>query len=169
VREPRIEERAEQPYLAIRSEVTEGVPAVVDRAFPALFAWLREHGVQPSGPPFIRFLELDGTGEPLELEVAAPVSGDARGGGPVRAGVLPAGRYVTLLHVGPYRSTAAPDLGDARAALVGWIAEHGVSCDRPTERGSALACGVEHYRVGPHEQPDPSKWETEFAYLTLEG
>ncbi len=43
--EPRIEDRPEQSYLAVHREVTDGVPAAVDSAFPALFAWLGEHGV----------------------------------------------------------------------------------------------------------------------------
>jgi hypothetical protein len=52
--EPQIQQRDEQQYLAIRSEVTNGAPAVVDRTFPQLFAWLGQHGVEPAGPPFIR-------------------------------------------------------------------------------------------------------------------
>ena len=82
-REPRIEVRAEQPYLAIHRHVTDGVPAAVDSAFPELFAWLGERGIAPSGPPFMRFREVDPDGEPLELEVAAPV--DKAVGGRTRA------------------------------------------------------------------------------------
>jgi effector-binding domain-containing protein len=166
--EPQIEERAEQPYLGIRCDVTDGIAPVVDRAFPQLFAWLGEHGVEPCGPPFIRFREVDRAGEPLDIEVAAPVSGEPQGGGPVHADALPAGRYATLLHVGPYRSETATDLGDAQAALTAWVAEHGVTYSRPTERGLALACCVEHYRIGPVEESDWTKWETDLAYLVLE-
>ena len=111
-REPRIEVRSEQPYLAIHRHVTDGVPAAVDSAFPELFAWLGERGIAPSGPPFMRFREVDPDGEPLELEVAAPVDvavgGPYTGDAPVLADALPAGRYVTLLHVGPYRSEREP-------------------------------------------------------------
>jgi effector-binding domain-containing protein len=166
--EPQIEERNEQSYLGIRCEVTEGVAPVVDRAFPQLFAWLGEQGVEPAGPPLIRYRELDGAGEPLEIEVAAPVSGESRGGGPVHAGTLPAGRYLTFLHVGPYRSEAATDLGDAQASLISWASERGVTYSRPTEHGLTLPCCVEHYRVGPYEEADWTKWETEIAYLIVE-
>jgi hypothetical protein len=72
--EPKIQQRDALPYLAIRSEVTNGIPAVVDTAFPQLFAWLGQHGVEPTGAPFIRYLEVDHEGEPLEIEVAAPVA-----------------------------------------------------------------------------------------------
>ena len=65
--EPQIQQRDALPYLAIRSEVTNGIPAVVDRTFPQLFAWLGQHGVEPAGPPFIRYLEVDHDGAPLEI------------------------------------------------------------------------------------------------------
>jgi hypothetical protein len=87
----------------------------------------------------------------------------------VHSDALPAGRYATLLHVGPYRSETANDLGDAQAALTAWAAEHGVAYSRPTEPGLALACCVEHYRIGPVDESDWTKWETELAYLVLEG
>jgi effector-binding domain-containing protein len=170
--EPQIEQRAERPYLGIRSEVpTGGIRTVVDRAFPQLFAWLREHGIQPSGPPFIRFHEVSPAGEPLEIESAAPV-GDAVAapdGGPVGAGVLPAGRYVTAVHIGPYRHDSVPDLGHAQAALKDWTGRHGIVCSRPSDRGESLACYVEHYRIGPPMEADWTKWETELAYLIVEG
>jgi effector-binding domain-containing protein len=165
--EPQIQARAAQPYLAIACEITDGVPAAVDRAFPELYGWLAEKGVAPAGPPFIRTLELDRTGEPLVLEVAAPVANSAAADGRVHAGVLPAGRYVTFVHVGPYRSKTAPDLGAARAALVSWMAENEITHGGATERGSALACYVEHFRVGPVEDPDFTKWETELTYLIV--
>ena len=167
--EPQIEERNEQPYLGIRSQVTEGVPAVVDRSFPQLFAWLGRHGVEPAGPPFIRFHEVDHAAEPLEIEVAAPVAGGAPSDATVRAGVLPAGRYATLLHNGPYRHDEVPDLGDAQVALRDWTEQQGIVTGRPSERGYSLACCVEHYRVGPPMEKDWTKWETELAYLVVES
>jgi effector-binding domain-containing protein len=168
--EPKIEDRTEQQYLAIRSEVTNGIPAVVDRTFPQLFAWLGQHGVEPAGPPFIRYLEVDEAGEPLEIEVAAPVEGAAEPpeDAPVRADTLPAGRYATLIHTGPYRKEDVPDLGDAQVALRTWTEQQGIVTGRPSERGSSLAACVEHYRIGPPMEADWTKWETELAYLVVE-
>jgi len=166
--EPQIQQRDEQRYLAIRREVTNGIPAVVDQAFPQLFAWLGRHGAEPAGPPFIRYLEVDHAGEPLEIEVAAPVTGDAPEDNTVRADTLPAGRYATLLHTGPYRSEDVPDLGDAQAALRSWTEQQGIVTGRPSERGSSLPCCVEHYRIGPPMEQDWTKWETELAYLVVE-
>ena len=168
--EPQIEERPEQAYLGIRCELTDGIRAAVDKAFPQLFGWLGEQGVAPSGPPFIRYRELDHAGEPLVIEAAAPVSdrADPPEGAPVQAGVLPAGRYATLPHVGPYTHDTDPDLVDTPAALRRWIESEGITVSRPSERGSSLPCCVEHYRIGPPMEKDWTTWETELTYLVLE-
>lgn len=166
--EPQIELRPAQPYLGIAGAITDGVPAFVDSVFPELFSWLGAHGVEPAGPPFIRFRELDTDGEPLELDVGAPVDTDARGDERVRADALPAGRYLTLMHIGPYRSETLPDLAVARERLTSWAAREGIVYSRETDRGSALPCCVERYLIGPPAEADFSKWETEFAYLILD-
>lgn len=163
--QPQIQQRAAQPYMGMTRRVTEGVPAAVDGAFPALFAWLGEHGVEPAGAPFIRTREVDERSEPLELDVGVPVAAPVEPDGDVRADELPAGRYLTLLHIGPYRSQTATDLGDARAALLRHADERGIVYSRATERGALLPCAVEHLRVGPVDTPDHTAWETEVAYL----
>jgi hypothetical protein len=165
--EPRIERRPVQRYLGITRQVTHGVPAAVDQAFPALFAWLGERGIRPTGPPFIRTRAIDRRGEPLELDVAAPVDGDVQGEGEVRVDELAESDYLTFLHVGPYRSETETDLGDARASLMGFAEEHRIVTGRESERGTELPCCVEHLRVGPHDTPDYATWETELAYLIV--
>jgi hypothetical protein len=162
---PAIEDRAELPYLAIRCEITDGIRAAVDTAFPAFFGWLGEHGVTPAGPPFIRLRELDHAGEPLVLDVGAPVAAGAAPDGPVHAGSLPAGRYAVLLHVGPYSSRTAWDLGDAQAHLADWIAEQGLAHRRRSARGWTVPCAVESFRIGPVDDEDFTRWETELAWL----
>jgi effector-binding domain-containing protein len=166
--EPKTELRPAQPYLGISGEVADGVPPFVDHAFPELFGWLREHAVDPAGAAFIRYRELGTDGEPLAIEVGVPVSDGATGDERVRAGVLPAGRYLTLLHVGPYRSETVPDLAAARDRLTTWAAEHGIVYSRETTRGRTLPCCLERYLIGPVEMSEFSKWETEFAYLVLD-
>jgi effector-binding domain-containing protein len=166
--EPTIQLRPAQPYLGIAGRITAGVPAFVDKAFPELFAWLGEHGIEPAGAPFIRYRELNADGQPRELEVGAPVGDNPQGDERVRADALPAGRYLTLLHRGPYRSETAPDLAAARERLVSWAADHGIVYSRENRRGLTLPCALERYLIGPVEEPDFSKWETEFAYLILD-
>jgi effector-binding domain-containing protein len=163
--EPQIEQRAEQPYAGIRMRVTmDGLPGAVDQGFPELFGWLAEHGVAPAGPPFIRYHVIDMERE-LEIELGVPADVAAEADGRVRPGVLPAGRYVVLRHTGPYDGLIA-----SNAALQEWAAEHGVALDSlDTPDGSSWRGRVEHYLTNPAEEPDPSKWEVDVAYLTTDA
>src|SRR5919108_2884361 len=65
--ELQISRRPAVPYLGMRRRVTDGIAAAVDGAFPELFRRLGQAGVQPAGPPFIRFLAVDDDGERTEL------------------------------------------------------------------------------------------------------
>jgi effector-binding domain-containing protein len=157
--EPEIQQRPEQPYVAIAARVSGEAEfrQAADSGFPALFGWLAEQGIAPAGPPFIRYREFDEAGEPVEIELAAPVAAGVAADGPVRADALPAGRWATLLHVGPYSHGTEPDLRAAHATLRKWLDAEGLRAGKEC---------VEQYRIGPVEEADYSKWETELAYLT---
>jgi effector-binding domain-containing protein len=94
----------------------------------------------------------------IKIELAIPVDADPPSDEHVRAGVLPAGRYVTLLHVGPYDG-----LIGANGALHQWANEHSIA--RRMESDSIWGGRVERYLTDPSQQPDPSTWQTELAYL----
>jgi effector-binding domain-containing protein len=158
--EPRVEQRAEQPYAGIRMRVTmDGLSGAVDQGFPELFGWLAEHSMAPAGPPFIRYHVIDMDGElDIELGVPADVTAD---GTRVQPGVLPAGRYAVLRHTGPYDGLIA-----SNAALLRWAGEHGVALDSwDTPDGTAWRSRVEHYLTNPAAEPDPAKWEVDVAFL----
>lgn len=170
-RGPMIERRTAQPYVGIRAQVAseQEFRAAVDRGFPELFGWLQNNGIQPSGAPFIRYLEVSGDGQPLRVELGAPTGSEVSSNGPVHADVLPAGRYATLLHVGPYSSAKVADLADARAELLEWARGQGVEWNgSETPRGTAFGACVERYLTDPRSEPDWSKWRTELAYLIRE-
>ena len=151
--EPQLQRREAQRYLAIHVHVTSEAEfrRAADTGFPELFGWLGEHGVEPAGPIFIRY-RADSDDIELGVPVAPGVTGDER----VRAGELPAGRWATFVHVGPYRSETDPDLAAGRATLEAWADAQGLA------RGDY----VEHYLKGPVEEPDHARWETELASLT---
>jgi effector-binding domain-containing protein len=164
--EPQIELREAQQYVGIRAPVTAGIRDFADNAFPELFGWVFENGIAPAGPPFLRYHEVDRSGEPLEVEAGVPVeSPPASANGRVQGGALPAGRYLTALHVGPYTSDTVTDLGDARAELVKWARDNEVAYGRETDRGLSFPCALERFIVGPVDDPDFTNWQTEFAYL----
>ena len=167
-RDPSIEQRPEEPYAGIAAEVEneDEFRSVVDRSFPELFGWLQSHGIAPAGAPFIRYLELSRDGQPLRFELGVATGAAPEADGPVHAGVLPAGRYATLVHVGPYTHAEVDDLSDARAALSAWAERKGVGLESSaTARGTAFTASVERYLTDASREPDWSRWETELACL----
>ncbi|MGH4023273.1 MAG: GyrI-like domain-containing protein [Pseudonocardiaceae bacterium] len=161
--EPQIEQRPAQPYIGIRETVAkDGFPAAVDKGFPELFSRLEEQGLSLAGAPFIRYHLTSGT--EFEIELGAPADAVVPDEGRIRSGSLPAGRYVTLRHLGPFGELPA-----AHEALQQWAREHGVTLDSwDTDRGTGWLGCAEHYLVDPSAEPDPAKWEVELAYLTEE-
>jgi effector-binding domain-containing protein len=171
-REPKIERRPEQPYAGITGEAANEAEfrSFVDAAFPELFGWLGDQGIEPAGAPFIRYLEVSRDAQPLRFELGAPTNGAPHADGPVQAGELPAGRYATLLHVGPYRHAEVADLDDARARLSAWAEREGIRLQSAaTARGTAFEASVERYLTDVSRERDWSKWETELACLIAES
>ncbi len=157
--QPAIEQRPAVPYAAIPVTVTmASFPAAADACFPELLGWLGASGVQLAGPPFIRYLVVHMEAE-LEVEFGAPVAGPVPASDRVRGGELPAGRYLTLVHTGPYDGLIA-----ANAAVQDWAAGNGITLES-SAGGHRFAGRVEHYRTDPRAEPDPANWQTEVAYL----
>lgn len=156
---PEIETRAEQPYVAVRAKVTMGEIAAFARRFGEVFGWLDSHGLAPAGPPFFKYNVIDMARE-LEMEAGVPVATATSGDDQMVAGVLPAGRYATLTHVGH-----PSELMAATRALLDWAAEQGLTWDvTPSEDGDRWACRLENYLTDPDQEPDMSKWVTQLAF-----
>jgi effector-binding domain-containing protein len=159
VTEPKIVDRSEQASVGIRTQVSlEEFASVIDKTFPEVFAWLEKQNVAPAGAPFIRYHIINMT-DKLDVEMGVPVAATMSGDGRVSAGVLPAGRYATLVYTGPYDG-----LMEANRVLIDWAKEKGIAWDRwDDENGDAFRSRVEFYNTDPREEPDPQKWETEVA------
>jgi effector-binding domain-containing protein len=158
--EPVLVERAAQPYVAITAKVR---MAEIGTAVPPLsgevFGWLGTQGVEPSGPAFWRYTVID-MSRYLQIEAgeptAEPIDGDER----VHSGMLPAGRYATLRHIG-----APQTLIDATGRLLEWADAQGLRWDvSPSPEGEQWGCRLEIYHTNPQDQPDMNKWETELAF-----
>jgi effector-binding domain-containing protein len=148
--EPKIEERAEQPYMGIRTVTPwQQLPVVIPRSIGEVFDFLGEQGLEPRGAPFIRYHVIDMEGE-LDIEVGWPVAQPVSGNSRVQPGSFPAGRYASLVHTGPY-----DQLVQANAALLDWIARAGAKVDQsPTPRGDAFGSRYESYLSEPDEKPE---------------
>ena len=163
-REPTIVEWPAKPYAAIAAHVTmQNIADVVPPLNGEVFGWLAQRGVTPAGPPFWKYNVID-MQRGIEVEagvgVAAPVEGDGR----VQSGVLPAGRYVTVRHVG-HPATLATVTG----ALLDWAAANGLTWDvTPSPAGDRWACRLELYLSDPRSEPDMNRWETQLAFRLRE-
>jgi effector-binding domain-containing protein len=156
--QPRIIQRTEQPYVAIRALVTmQKLGEVAPGLHPEVHSWLRSQDVQPTGQPFFKYNVVD-MDRQLEVEVGVPVAAPLTGEDRVLAAVLPAGRYATLWHTGH------PDgLLDATRMLRDWAEQEGLAFDvTSTADGEQWACRLEIY----HDEPgqDMNEWETELAF-----
>jgi effector-binding domain-containing protein len=157
---PKIVERTEQPYVAVKSVVKmDEIGPTAGKLLGEVFGWLSGHGLTPAGAPFFRYNVVD-MERGLEIEFALPTAAQAAGDDRVLAGVLPAGRYASLIHLGPYEQ-----LYDANAALGDWIKEQGLTVDvAKSPEGDRFGCRLEIYLNDPGVEKDPAKWETEVAF-----
>jgi effector-binding domain-containing protein len=156
---PRIETRAEQPYVAVVAQVAMAELAELAQRFGEVFGWLDAHGLQPGGAPFFKYDEIDMAGT-LRVQAGVPIASLVQGDAGVVGGVLPGGRYVTVLHHGH------PDqLEQATASLLEWADEQGLRWDMtPGERGEVWGSRLEFYLTDPNEEPDLEKWVTQLAF-----
>ena len=153
---PTIEKRVDQPYAAIPVSVRiEELGSVVPPLTGQVFDWLAVRGIAPTGPPFWRYVVVDMENR-LELETGVPVTSLIEGDGEVRTGLLPAGRYATVVHTGH------PDtLVTATRDLLQWGSAHAVEWDAD---GNRWRCRLEEYLSDPVEVPDMSEWQTRLAF-----
>ena len=156
--EPKVVERASQPYAAIRAFVTmETIGQVLPGLHPEVRRWLDKEGAAIAGDPFFKYNVIDMAHE-MEVEVGFPVDRAVVGDERVLAGVIPTGRYATVAYTG-----RPEGLIDATEALLQWAAHEGLRWDvTETPKGDRWAARLEIYELDP--PADMSQWTTELAF-----
>ena len=151
--EPTVVGRQERAYLGIPAVVT---METIDQVVPALVGEVLDRvGPLGAGAPFVRYDVIDMDRE-LRIEVGVPVAEGTAGDERLVAGVLPAGRYLSATHTGPYEH-----LEEATGQFLRRASEHGHVFDvRGGEDGDVWGCRLEHYPTDPSVEPDPQRWET---------
>ncbi|MBZ0298891.1 MAG: GyrI-like domain-containing protein [Anaerolineae bacterium] len=159
---PRLEQRAEQHYMGIRTRAAMSqLSTVIPQSIGEVFAWLGQRGVEPAGPPLVRYYVIDMEAE-LDIEMGVRVVHAVSGDGRVQPGVIPAGRYATLIHTGPYDGLMA-----ATANLLTWAQANDITWQiSKAGQDEVWGARIEFYPTDPQAEPDPQKWETELAFLT---
>jgi effector-binding domain-containing protein len=115
-----IKEQPAQPILSIQTRTpVQMLPQVLGRAFDALMQHLASHGEYPAGAPFVAYYNMDM--QDLDLEIGFPVTHPVEGSGEIESGSIPAGRFGSTLHTGPY-----PEIGPAYETLTAWLRRQGL-------------------------------------------
>ena len=157
---PEIVTRPDQPFAAVRISLDRSdIPSKAPPLIGEVAGWLAAKGVAPVGAPFFSYLEMPEDG-PMLMDVGFPTATELAGDGRVRTGTIPAGRFATLIHTGPYDG-----LYEANVALGEWLGKQGIPHTMPDDAaGEYDAALLEIYTTDPATEPDPQTWETEVAF-----
>lgn len=156
ITDPKLEYREARNYMGMRSRVPMSeFEQIIPQSLDELFAWLGKHNMEPAGAPFMRYHVINMVGN-MDVELGASVTSAVAGDNRVAAGVLPAGRYASLVYTGIENGV------EGNKALPGWGAAQGLVWDSwETEQGDAFGARLESYLTSPEEEPNPAEWETE--------
>ena len=157
ISKPKLEDRDAQHFVGIRTQVPmKALKNVIPHLLGDVFAWVEKQGVAPVGAPFIRYHVIDMAGS-MDVEVGVPVATAVQGDEWISSGVIPAGRYATLVYSGVTGIKG-------NKALLDWAVNNDIKWDRwDDEHGDAFRARVEYFLTDPAEEPDKKKWETEVA------
>jgi len=159
-----VRHRAAQPAATVTRTVTMTTMDEVVDEIPPLIDWLAARGQAPSGPAFLRYLVIDMAAD-LVVQAGVPVAVPVQGDGHVEADVLPAGDYLTTVHVGPY-----DDLEAVTGELLDHAAGEGLRFDaHPSDAGDVWTSRLEWYETNPVEEPDPARWVTRLELKLADG
>jgi effector-binding domain-containing protein len=165
VTEPKLEERPMQHYMGIRTlAALPELSTVIPQLHSEVMKWLQQQGISPNGAPFIRYHVINMETK-LDIEMGWPIANPLSGEGRITAGVIPAGRYATVLYTGDYSG-----LMEANRVLIDWAKDSGIQWDRWDDpNGDAFRSRLEFYITDPGNEPDPSKWETEVTIMLADN
>ena len=110
----------------------------------AVAAELKAQRLAAAGPAFARYYSYEP--EKIVLEIGWPTQGIALNSGKMRAGRLPAGRYLSTNHVG-----SPVSLDTVFPAARTWLAGQGLKADRGW---------LEYCLTDPEQEPDVDRWKT---------
>ena len=151
-----IVEKPERSYLGIRFKTPfEGMFALVTVALKELRKWSKENGLSEEGPFFLRYYYTDMKGV-MDVEVGLMTPAGLVVQGRMQPGVLPKGRYATLV----YRGNGLR----GNQALMKWAADHGITFD-PLVVGEveSYTCRYEAYLTDYRAEPRKLLWDVELS------
>ena len=149
-------DKPERPYLGIRFETPfNGMFAVVTRALKELRKWNKENSLSEEGPYFVRYYHCD-MKDIMDVEVGLMTNSSLVGQGRIKPGLLPKGRYATLV----YRGNGLR----GNQALMKWAMDREITFD-PLVVGAveSYTCRYEAYLTDYRIEPRKLLWDVELS------
>ena len=132
-----------------------GMSKEIGKTAKELNTWVDENKIKTVGPPFLRYHVIDMRGH-MDLSFCVPVKEALPNDGNVKADIMPAGKYASLIYSGGGIS--------GNRALIEWVRGQGLDFDRwDTKQGDNFAGRYETYLTDPKVEPRKSKWQIEVA------
>jgi effector-binding domain-containing protein len=158
---PKIDTRPEQIYMGIRTITPfKGMSKVIDALSKELHAWVKESQIETAGPPFLRLHVIDMRGF-MDISYGVPVHEALPDHGLIKADVLAAGRYASLIYSGGGIA--------GNRALIEWVRANGMDFDRwDSEQGDNFRSRYESFLTDPSVEHRKSRWEIEVAIKLAE-
>lgn len=159
ITEPKVVDKPAQPFAAIVLTVAQ--PEISQKAPPLIadvIAWCNANGIRTNGPPFFNYTTFLPGGR-MEMQVGMPTATVGNSDAKITTGELPAGKYASVTHTGPYH-----ELYEANMALDKWGRDQGLEF-AGVDRGERFdgATRLEIYHRDPDEK-DGTPPTTEVAF-----
>ncbi len=107
--------RETMPSLVVRTRCSiEQLPEVLGQSYQRILAHLSSINREPAGPPYVGYHNEDM--QDLDLEIGFPVGADVAAEDEIMASEIPAGRYATTMHIGPYA-----EIAESYEHLTSWV------------------------------------------------
>ncbi len=146
-----IKDQPERPTLSVRTHAAmQDLPQLFGQIYGALMQYMGETGGQPAGEPFAAYYNLDM--QNLDVEIGFPVSKPLPDRGDIKSGALPAGKFASTMHIGPYDT-----LVHAYEALTQYVKTSGYE---------ATGVAYEFYFSGPETPPEEIRTQIVFPLKT---
>ena len=152
----KVRPRPETIVLAKSLEVRlADLPSTIGSSFGEVYAYLGQRRAA-AGEPFIVYWGRPGPGDaPFRIEISAPIDRPLDPPPGWACTTLPAGRFASVLHVGPYDT-----LGVAYDDLTAWIGRQGLAIAGPPR---------EVYLSEPGTPPGETRTVVEFPVVGMEA
>ena len=131
-------EQTAQPAMTVRTRSSvQNLPQVLGETYGIIAQYITSSGEQIAGAPFVAYYNLDM--QDLDIEIGIPVSKKLSDKDAIKASEIPAGKYATVLHIGPFS-----EMESTYNVLTEWVTKNGYE---------ATGVAYELYINDPKETP----------------